>query len=135
MHEAKEVLKPLYEEVFDNSDVDDNDSLDKDELPEFYIELMKAKLAVLVEGGVQVNQPSEAELSEIRKEYEQDIDEEFKRTDTDESGEISLEEILERNFGNADPGEDEEEEEPESTSNDDDVNGSDGSKESAQDAP
>ncbi len=134
MQKAKEVLKPLYEEVFDNSDVDDNDSLDKDELPEFYIELMKAKLAVLVEGGVQVNQPSEAELSEIRKEYEQDIDEEFKRTDTDESGEISLEEILERNFGNADPGEDEEEE-PESTSNDDDVNGSDGSKESAQDAP
>ena len=130
MQEALKELKPLYEEAFVNNDVDESDSLDKEELTEFYVALWKAKFKVLVEGGVLADQSFEAELSEMKEKLEQNKDEEFKKTDTDESGDISLGEILKRNFGDAYTGEDEEEE-PESTSVKDEVNDTLDSQESA----
>lgn len=130
MQEALKELKPMYEEAFVNNDVDESDSLDKEELTEFYVALWKAKFKVLVEGGVLEDQSFEAELSEMKEKLEQNKDEEFKKTDTDESGDISLREILKRNFGDAYTGEDEEEE-PQSTSVRDEVNDTLDSQENA----
>ena len=106
--EGMELMKPLIEEVFGNSDTDDSDSLSKDELIEFTLEMYKAQTKFMADQGMLVPQPSESELNRLREEMEQRLDEAFKRTDTDESGDISQQEVLEALSGNAFSGENEE---------------------------
>lgn len=105
--EGMELMKPLVEEAFGNSDTDDSDSLNKEELIEFTLEFLKAQTKFMADQGMVVPQPSEAYLSRLREEMEQRLDEAFKRTDTDESGDISLEEVLKALLGDAFSGEDE----------------------------
>ncbi|MYD81399.1 MAG: hypothetical protein F4X44_12395 [Gammaproteobacteria bacterium] len=126
------MMKPLIEEAFDNSDADDSDSLDKDEMLEFSVEMFKAQRKLMAEQGMPVPELSEAELNQMKEEGKEELDEAFKEADADESGDISQEEVFKVIFGDVYSGE-EEEEEPESTS-DDDANGSEDSKESASDA-
>ena len=105
--EGMELMKPLIEEAFGNSDTDDSDSLNKEELIEFTLELLKAQTKFMADQGMVVPQPSEAYLSRLREEMEQRLDEAFKRTDIDESGDISQEEVLKALSGDAFSGEDE----------------------------
>ena len=99
--EGIELMKPLIKEVFSNSDTDGSHSLDKDEMIEFTLELLKAQTKFMADQGMLVPQPSEAYLDRLREEIEQRLDEAFKRTDTDESGDISQEEVLEALLGGA----------------------------------
>lgn len=131
--QAMKMMKPLIEEAFDNSDADDSDSLDKDEMLEFSVEMFKASTKMYAEQGMPVQELTEDDLSQLREMAKQGLDAEFKRTDTDESGDVSQEEVLKSMFGDAYTGEEDEEEGSESTS-DDEENGSDDSKEAASDA-
>lgn len=126
------MMKPLIEEAFDNSDADDSDSLDKDELLEFGVEMYKVQRKLMAEQGMSIPELSEAELNEIKEEGKAELDESFKEADADESGDISQEEVLKVIFGDAYS--EEEEEESESTSNDDDTNSLEDSEESESDA-
>lgn len=125
------MMKPAIEEAFDNSDVDDSDSLDKDEMVEFSVELVKAQVKLYSERGMQVREPSEDELSELRELAKQELDEGFKDADTDDSGGVTQEELLKAMFADAFS---EEEEDSESSLENEDENGSDDSKESSSGA-
>ncbi len=131
--QAMKMMKPLVEEAFDDSDTDDSDSLDKDEMLEFFMEMFKAQAKLMASRGMPVPEPTEDELNQMKEAMEQSLDEEFKNADTDESGDVSKEEVLKSMFGDAYTGEEDEEEDSESTS-DDEENGSDDSKEAASDA-
>lgn len=128
--EGLKMMKPLIDEVFSNSDTDNSDSLNKDELIEFTLELYKAQLKFMADRGIVVPHPSETELSRLREEMEQRLDEAFKRNDSDESGDISLEEVLEAMSGGNLSGEDGEED-FEATTDGYDSNSSAASQESA----
>lgn len=130
--QAMKMMMPVVEEAFDNSDADDSDSLDKDEMLEFSMEMFKARRKSMAEQGMPVPELSEAELNQMKEEGKEEMDEMFKEADTDESGDISLEEVLKAMFGDLYTGEDKEEE-PDSTS-DEDANGPDDSEEPASDA-
>ena len=130
--QAMKMMMPLIEEAFDNSDADDSDSLDKDEMLEFSVEMYRAQTKMMAEQGMPVPELSEDELNQMKEEAKQELDEAFKETDIDKSGDISQEEILKAMFGDAYSGEDEEDE-PESAS-DDDAEDSDDSEEPASDA-
>lgn len=129
--QAMKMMIPLIEEAFDNSDADDSDALDKDEMLEFSVERYKAQTKMMAEQGMPVPQLSEDELNQMKEEAKQELDEAFKEADTDQSGDISQEEILKVMFGDAYSAEDKEEE-SESTSDDENV--SDDTKETASDA-
>lgn len=119
------MVKPMVEEAFNTSDADNSGSLDKDEMLEFSVEMFRVQTKAMAERGLQAPQLSEAELSQMKEEMKQGIDEQFNTVDTDESGGISQEEVLKAMFGDVYQGEDAAEE-PASTSNDD-TNGSDDS--------
>lgn len=129
--QAMKMMIPLIEEAFDNSDANDSDSLDKDEMLEFSVEMYKAQTKMMAEQGMPVPQLSEDELNQMKEDAKQELDEAFDDTDTDQSGDISQEEILKVMFGDAYSGEDEEEE---SESTTDDTKDSGDSQESASDA-
>ena len=126
------MMKPAIEEAFDTSDVDDSDSLDKDEMLEFSIEVVKASSKLMAQQGMPVPEPTEDELSQLRELGKEGLDEAFKEADTDESGDVTQEEILKVMFGDVYSGEEEVEEESESTSDDD--NDLDDSKEPSSEA-
>lgn len=132
--QAMKMMMPVIEEAFDNSDADDSDSLDKDEMLEFGFEMFKARRKMMAEQGMPVPDLSEAELNQMKEEGKEGLDEAFKEADTDESGDISQEEVFKVFFGDAYSGEEEEEEEETESTSDDDANDSDDSKESASDA-
>lgn len=123
------MMKPVVEKSFSESDADDSDSLDKEEMLEFGIAMMKAQAESMANSGMPVPQPTEDELKQIREQMEQRMEEELKRLDTDESGDVSQDEILKSMFGDDYTGDDEEEE-PDSTSADDDSDDSGDSEES-----
>ena len=108
---AIKMMKLIIEEAFDKSDADDSDSLDKDEMLEFSVEYVKGQIKAMTESmtarGLQTLPPSEDELSQMKEMVKQELDDAFKRTDTDESGDISLEEVLEAMLGYALSGEEE----------------------------
>lgn len=130
--QMNQMLKTVFEESFDKSDADDSDSLDKDEMVEFLLKAYKGQAEAMTERGMPTPQPDEEELSRMRENAKQVMDEAFTDTDTDESGDVTLEEVLTAMFRDDDPGETEEED-PESISDEDDSNGSHDSLESASD--
>lgn len=135
--QAMKMMKPAIEEAFDSSDVDDSDSLDKDEMLEFSIEMVKASSKLMAQQGMPVPEPSEAELSQLRERAKEGLDEAFKEADADESGGITQDEVLKVMFGGAYSGEEgveEEEEEEESESSSDDENDLEDSKDSSSEA-
>ena len=134
--QAMKMLKPAVEEAFDSSDVDDSDSLDKDEMLEFGIEMVKASTKLMAQQGMPVQELSEADESQLREMGKQEVDERFKEADTDESGDITQDEILKIMFGDAYSGEEEveEEEEVSESTSDEGENGSDDSEEPSAEA-
>ena len=119
------MVTPMVEAAFNNSDADDNGSLDKDEMLEFSIEMIRAQARAMAERGLQAPQVSEEQLSQMKEQMKPDIEARFTTVDTDESGGISQEEVFKAMFGDAYQGEDKAEE-PAGTSNDD-ANASDDS--------
>lgn len=128
-----QMLKTVFEESFDKSDVDDSESLDKDEMLEFVLKAYTGQAEAMTERGMPVPQPDEEDLSQMRENAKQRLDEMFKDYDTDGSGDITLEEVLNAMFRDDDSGETEEGEN-ENTSDDADTSASDVSQESATDA-
>ena len=135
-----EMMKSMADKAFESSDEDDNDSLTKEELVEFGVAMAMAQQDAMRERGMEIPEPTEEELKQMREMGATQADAQFPMIDTDKSGEISKKELLTTMFG-ADYAEDEDdadEMEGESGANESDsseeANDSDDASESASDS-
>ena len=53
-----ETVRAKFEEVFGDSNTDDNDTLDKDELLEFGVDMIRVRAKAIAGSGMPVAQPS-----------------------------------------------------------------------------
>ncbi len=94
-----EMAKSMADKAFESSDEDDNDSLTKEELVEFGVAMALAQQDAMRDRGMEIPEPTEEELKQMREMGATQAEMQFPMIDTDESGEISKKELLTAMFG------------------------------------